>query len=107
MRLGLVSYNLARGWDLATVIGNCEETGFEGVELRTTHAHGVEVEMSVAERAEVASRFADSAVTIAGLVIHEAQTIPTQGQVFSFHGFRFEVMQRIDNRITRLRVRPL
>ncbi len=49
----------------------------------------------------------EEANTVAGLVIHEAQTIPTQGQVFSFHGFRFEVMQRIDNRITRLRIRPL
>ncbi|SFG05536.1 Mg2+ and Co2+ transporter CorB, contains DUF21, CBS pair, and CorC-HlyC domains [Palleronia marisminoris] len=49
----------------------------------------------------------EEAITIAGLVIHEAQTIPTQGQVFSFHGFRFEVMQRVDNRITRLRIRPL
>ncbi|HIC68151.1 MAG TPA: sugar phosphate isomerase/epimerase, partial [Candidatus Latescibacteria bacterium] len=67
MRLGLVSYNLARGWDLATVIGNCEETGFEGVELRTTHAHGVEVELSAAERQEVRQRFDDSAVDLAGL----------------------------------------
>lgn len=67
MRLGLVSYNLARGWDLATVIGNCEETGFEGVELRTTHAHGVEVELSAAERQEVRQRFDDSAVVLAGL----------------------------------------
>ncbi len=49
----------------------------------------------------------DEANTIAGLVIHEAQTIPTQGQVFSFHGFRFEVSQRKDNRITRLKIRPL
>ncbi|PZX19890.1 Mg2+/Co2+ transporter CorB [Palleronia aestuarii] len=49
----------------------------------------------------------EEANTIAGLVIHEAQTIPTQGQVFNFHGFRFEVMQRIDNRITRLRIREL
>ncbi len=49
----------------------------------------------------------DEANTVAGLVIHEAQTIPTVGQVFTFHGFRFEVMQRIDNRITRLRIRPL
>ncbi len=49
----------------------------------------------------------DEANTVAGLVIHEAQTIPTQGQVFSFHNFRFEVMQRVDNRITRLRIRPL
>jgi len=49
----------------------------------------------------------EEANTIAGLVIHEAQTIPTQGQVFSFHGFRFEVAQRKDNRITRLKIRPL
>lgn len=49
----------------------------------------------------------DEAITIAGLVIHEAQSIPIEGQVFSFHGFRFEVMERIDNRITRLRIRKL
>ncbi|ATI41863.1 hypothetical protein CBW24_07530 [Pacificitalea manganoxidans] len=49
----------------------------------------------------------DEANTVAGLVIHEAQTIPTQGQVFSFHDFRFEVMTRKDNRLTRLRIRPL
>ncbi|EPX78355.1 HlyC/CorC family transporter [Salipiger mucosus] len=48
----------------------------------------------------------DEANTIAGLVIHEAQMIPTKGQKFSFHGFRFEVMERENNRITRLRVRP-
>ena len=49
----------------------------------------------------------DEANTIAGLVIHEAQTIPTVGQVFSFHGFRFEVIEREANRLTKLRVRPL
>ncbi|MEQ3626327.1 MAG: HlyC/CorC family transporter [Celeribacter sp.] len=49
----------------------------------------------------------DEANTVAGLVIHEAQTIPTQGQIFSFHDFRFEVMTRKDNRLTRLRIRPL
>ncbi|ARE39129.1 Co2 transporter [Rhodovulum sp. P5] len=49
----------------------------------------------------------EEANTIAGLVIHEAQTIPNQGQVFSFHGFRFEVTQRQANRITRLKIRPL
>jgi Mg2+/Co2+ transporter CorB len=46
----------------------------------------------------------EEANTIAGLVIHEAQTIPTEGQVFSFHGFRFEVLEREENRLTRLRV---
>ena len=49
----------------------------------------------------------DEANTVAGLVIHEAQTIPTKGQVFSFHGFRFEVASREANRITMLRIRPL
>jgi Mg2+/Co2+ transporter CorB len=49
----------------------------------------------------------DEANTIAGLVIHEAQTIPAEGQTFSFHGFRFEVLQRRENRLTRLRIRRL
>ncbi|RVT85443.1 HlyC/CorC family transporter [Rhodobacteraceae bacterium CCMM004] len=49
----------------------------------------------------------EEANTVAGLVIHEAQMIPTQGQVFVFHGFRFEVLQRKDNRITRMRIRPV
>jgi Mg2+/Co2+ transporter CorB len=49
----------------------------------------------------------EEATTIAGLVIHEAQTIPEPGQRFTFHGFRFEVLRRQKNRITALRVRPL
>jgi Mg2+/Co2+ transporter CorB len=49
----------------------------------------------------------DEANTIAGLVIHEAQMIPSEGQVFSFHGFRFEVIARRENRITRLKLRRL
>ena len=49
----------------------------------------------------------EEANTIAGLVIHEAQMIPNAGQQFSFHGFRFEVVERVENRISRLRIRPL
>ena len=49
----------------------------------------------------------EEANTIAGLVIHEAQMIPTVGQVFSFHGFRFEVSGREGNRLTALKIRPL
>ena len=49
----------------------------------------------------------DEANTIAGLVIHEAQMIPDVGQQFSFHGFRFEVVAKRANRITRLKIRPL
>lgn len=49
----------------------------------------------------------EEANTVAGLVIHEAQSIPTEGQAFSFHGFRFQVAQRRENRITKLLMRPL
>ena len=49
----------------------------------------------------------DEATTIAGLVIHEAQAIPYQGQRFNFHGFLFEVLRRQRNRITSLQVTPL
>ena len=49
----------------------------------------------------------EEANTVAGLVIHEAQMIPAEGQVFSFHGFRFEVLEKEQNRVTRLKVRPL
>ena len=49
----------------------------------------------------------EDATTVAGLVIHEAQTIPDPGQAFTFHGYRFEVMRRHRNRITQLRVTPL
>ncbi len=49
----------------------------------------------------------NEANTVAGLVIHEAQMIPTPGQVFVFHGFRFEVTARDGNRITQFKIRPL
>ncbi len=49
----------------------------------------------------------EEATTVAGLVIHEAQMIPEPGQVFTFHGFRFEVLRKTRNRITSLRVSPL
>lgn len=49
----------------------------------------------------------EEANTVAGLVIHEAQMIPEEGQVFSFHGYRFQIMKREQNRITKLKVRPI
>jgi Mg2+/Co2+ transporter CorB len=49
----------------------------------------------------------DEATTIAGLVIHEARSIPEAGQIFTFHGFRFRVLRRERNRITALRITPL
>lgn len=49
----------------------------------------------------------DEATTIAGLIIHEAQTIPDPGQAFTFYGFRFEVLRRHRNKITAVRITPL
>ena len=74
MHLGTVTYNLAKDWDVATIIKNCSEARFEGVELRTTHKHGVEVTLSKAERAEVRKRFADSSVQLVSL-----------GSAFDYH----------------------
>jgi Mg2+/Co2+ transporter CorB len=47
------------------------------------------------------------ATTVAGLVIHEARSIPEPGQTFTFHGFRFRVLRRERNRITALRITPV
>jgi len=49
----------------------------------------------------------DEATTVAGLVIHEARSIPDVGQSFTFHGFRFSVLRKQRNRITALRITPL
>ena len=48
----------------------------------------------------------DDVTTIAGLVIHETQSIPEEKQAFTFHGMRFTVMKREKNRIVKLRIRP-
>lgn len=66
MKLGLVTYMWAAEWDLPTIISHCAETGFEGVELRSTHKHGVEPSLTKAERAEVKKRFDDSPVKFVG-----------------------------------------
>ncbi|WP_296578289.1 HlyC/CorC family transporter [Phreatobacter sp.] len=49
----------------------------------------------------------EEATTIAGLVIHEARSIPESGQTFTFHGFRFQVLRRQRNRISALKITPL
>lgn len=74
MHLGLVTYNLAQDWDIATIIKNCEAARFQGVELRTSHAHKVEVNLTKAQRAEVKQRFQDSRVQLMGL-----------GSTFDYH----------------------
>jgi sugar phosphate isomerase/epimerase len=63
-RLGTVTYNIGKDWDIPAVIKNCTAAKFEGVELRATHAHGVEVTLNKEQRAEVRKRFADSPVVL-------------------------------------------
>lgn len=66
MKLGLVTYQWAKDWDLPTLIANCEKTGYLGVELRVDHAHKVEINLSASQRADVKKRFADSSVKCLG-----------------------------------------
>ncbi|KYH42767.1 MAG: hypothetical protein AYL33_000890 [Candidatus Bathyarchaeota archaeon B63] len=85
-RLGLVTYNLARNWDVPKIIEMCSETGFEAVELRTTHAHGVEPSLSKKQREAVRRTFKDSPVRLLSL-----------GTVCEYHSAdKREVAQNID-----------
>jgi len=63
-KLGLVTYNLAKEWSISTVIDRCSKTGFEAVELRTTHAHGVEPSLNKSEREVVKKTFEESPVRL-------------------------------------------
>jgi sugar phosphate isomerase/epimerase len=58
--LGLVTYNVAKEWDLDTILRLCREARFEGVEFRTTHAHGVERTLTAVERADVRKKCKDA-----------------------------------------------
>ena len=74
LKIGTVTYNIAKDFDLPTLIKNCTATKFEGVELRTGHAHGVELTLTPAQRAEVRKQFADSPVKLVQL-----------GSTYEFH----------------------
>jgi sugar phosphate isomerase/epimerase len=74
MKLGLVTYNLAQDWHIDTLIKHCEAAGFEGVELRTSHGHKVEVNLSPEERRRVREQFQNSKVQLMGL-----------GSAFDYH----------------------
>ncbi|MFI4874347.1 MAG: sugar phosphate isomerase/epimerase family protein [Blastopirellula sp. JB062] len=75
-RYGLVTYQWAKDWQLDDLIKNCETADVLGVELRTTHAHGVERSLNEQQRKEVAKRFADSAVTLVGIGSNERYDDP-------------------------------
>lgn len=66
MKFGLVTYQWGKDWNLPTLISNCEKAAYQGVELRTHHAHGVETNLTALQRTEVKKRFDDSPVTCLG-----------------------------------------
>src|SRR5262249_37528405 len=65
-RLGIVTYNIAKSWDVPTILKVCKNVGLAAVELRTTHKHGVEPTLFKDERKEVRQRFADAGVELWG-----------------------------------------
>ncbi len=73
MRFGLTTYQWGKDWDIPTLVANCQKAGVFGVELRTSdsYAHGVELAISAARRAEVKRQFQDSPVTLVGLATSE------------------------------------
>lgn len=83
MKLGLVTYNLAKDWDLQTIVKNCAAHDFKGVELRTQHQHGVESNLTQEQRAEVRRMFEESPVELVGL-----------GTIFEFHSLDPDEVRR-------------
>ena len=81
MRFGLVTYLWGHDWDLPTLIENCERAQLLGVELRTTHKHGVEPRLGVNERNIVKRRFEDSSVQCVGLGSNERFDDPDPSKV--------------------------
>lgn len=76
IRFGLVTYQWGKDWDLPTLIANCAAAGTLGVELRTTHKHGVEPSLNEAERTDVRKRFANSEVKCVGIGSNERYDSP-------------------------------
>ena len=66
MQIGLVTYLWGAEWDLDTCLQNCASAQVLGIELRSTHRHGVEPSLNAQQRREVKQRFDDSPVTCLG-----------------------------------------
>jgi sugar phosphate isomerase/epimerase len=64
LHLGCVTYNLLKDWDLETIIKKLEEAGYEAVELRTEHKHGVEPSLTSEQRKQITARFQQSKVRL-------------------------------------------
>ena len=73
---GLVTYMWGAEWDLPTLLENCVKTKVLGVELRTTHKHGVEPSLDEKQRVDVRQQFADAGVTLVGIGSNERYDHP-------------------------------
>jgi sugar phosphate isomerase/epimerase len=67
LKLGLVTYQWGKDLSLVDLLDVCKRTHYAGVELRSTHRHGIEPSMNAAQRSEAKKRFADSPVALVGL----------------------------------------
>jgi len=67
MQLGIVTYMWGADWDLPTLLKNLRLTGFEGVELRSGHKHGVEPTLGPKEREAVSKQFQEAGISLVGL----------------------------------------
>jgi sugar phosphate isomerase/epimerase len=65
-KLGIVTYNVPKDWDLPTLLKVCKEVGIAAIECRTTHKHGVEPTLTADQRKDVKQQFADSGVVFWG-----------------------------------------
>ena len=82
-KLGTVTYNVPKDWDLPTLLKVCKQTGITAVECRTTHKHGVEPTLTAAQRADVKKQFANSGVVFWGC-----------GSVCEFHSDKTDVVKK-------------
>ena len=67
LKIGVMTYTIAKDWDIETIIKNLTEARYQTVELRTTHAHKVEVDLSSSQRNDVRKRFKDSPLEVISL----------------------------------------
>ncbi len=82
-KLGIVTYNVPKDWDLPTLLKVCKEVGIAAIECRTTHKHGVEPSLTADQRKDVKKQFADSGVVFWGC-----------GSVCEFHSDKPEIVKK-------------
>jgi sugar phosphate isomerase/epimerase len=81
LKIGVMTYTLAQTWDIETIIRNLTEANYQTVELRTTHAHKVEVDLNTAQRADVKKRFKDSPLEVISLASGFMYHFPEQAEL--------------------------